>query len=197
MTDNEMVEKYTEVSVNEYKDSLVDIDDIDILREAIAEAYLTGLKIGRQEKWHDLKKSPQDLPKEKQEVLVFFTLPDKSKNDVMIAEFENNDFNFVDLEDVIAWCEIPKYPVEFDYSEWHYIKDGVLPNTEFGRVDVTVAYINAYENPCKMDCCFDGTDFIYWNDRKPIGWKKVDIFGKIYAWKYQEKLPEPPKESEK
>ena len=82
-------------------------------------------------------------------------------------------------------------------EKWHYIKDGVLPNTEFGRVDVTVAYINAYENPCKMDCCFDGTDFIYWDDRKPIGWKKVDIFGKIYAWKYQEKLPEPPKESEK
>lgn len=70
MTDNEMVEKYTEVSVNEYKDSLVDIDDIDILREAIAEAYLTGLKIGRQEKWHDVKKNPQDLPKENQEVLV-------------------------------------------------------------------------------------------------------------------------------
>lgn len=65
MTDNEMVEKYTEVSVNEYKDSLVDIDDIDILREAIAEAYLTGLKTGRQEKWHDLKKNPQDLPKKK------------------------------------------------------------------------------------------------------------------------------------
>ena len=82
-------------------------------------------------------------------------------------------------------------------EKWHYIKDGVLPNTEFGRVDVTVAYINAYENPCKMDCCFDGTDFIYWDDRKPIGWKKVDIFGKIYAWKYQEKLPELPKESEK
>ena len=44
MTDNEMVEKYTEVSVNEYKDSLVDIDDIDILKEAIAEAYFAGLK---------------------------------------------------------------------------------------------------------------------------------------------------------
>ena len=44
MTDNEMAEKYTEVSVNEYKDSLVDIDDIDILKEAIAEAYFAGLK---------------------------------------------------------------------------------------------------------------------------------------------------------
>ena len=82
-------------------------------------------------------------------------------------------------------------------EKWNYIKDGELPNTDFGRAHVTIAYINAYGNPCKMDCCFDGTDFIYWDDRKPIGWKKVDIFGKIYAWKYQEKLPEPPKESEK
>lgn len=196
MTDNEMAEKYIEISVDEYKDSLVDIDDIGVLKEAILEAYLAGFDAAKQEKIHDLRKNPKDLPEENQEVLVLFTLPDKSKNDIMIAEFENNDFNFVDLEDVIAWCEIPKYPAEFDYSEWHYIKDGVLPNTKFGRVDVTVAYINAYENPCKMDCCFDGTDFIYWDDRKPIGWKKVDIFGKIYAWKYQEKLPEPPKENE-
>ena len=81
-------------------------------------------------------------------------------------------------------------------EKWHYIKDEDLPNVKFGRVDVTVAYINAYGNPCKMDCCFDGTNFIYWDDRKPIGWKKVDIFGKIYAWKYPEKLPEPPKENE-
>ena len=81
-------------------------------------------------------------------------------------------------------------------EKWHYIKDGDLPNVKFGRVDVTVAYINAYENPCKMDCCFNGSNFVYWDDRKPIGWKKVDIFGKIYAWKYPEKLPEPPKENE-
>lgn len=81
-------------------------------------------------------------------------------------------------------------------NEWHYIKNGDLPNTEFSRVDVTVAYINAYKNPCKKDCCFDGNNFIYWDDRKPIGWKNVDIFGKIYAWKYPEKLPEPPKDGE-
>ena len=77
-------------------------------------------------------------------------------------------------------------------EKWHYIKDGELPNTDFGRAHVTIAYINAYGNPCKMDCCFDGTDFIYWDNK----WKNVDIFGKIYAWKYQEKLPEPPKENE-
>ena len=47
-----------------------------------------------------------DLLKECQEVLVLFILPDKSKNDVMIAKFENNDFDFVDLDAVIAWKEI-------------------------------------------------------------------------------------------
>ena len=72
-------------------------------------AYLAGLKAGRQEKYHYLKENPNDLPAENQEVLVYFTLPDKSKNDVMMAQFENNDFNFVDLQDVIAWCEIPSF----------------------------------------------------------------------------------------
>jgi len=87
---------------------------------------------------------------------------------------------------------------EFGYNkanEWHYVKDGDLPNTELGIADVTVAYINAYGNLCRRDCCFDGTNFIYWVDRKPVGWEKVDILGKIYAWKHLEKLPELPKES--
>ena len=47
-----------------------------------------------------------DLPKEGQKVLILFTLPDKSKNDIMIAKFENNDFNLVDLDAVITWKEI-------------------------------------------------------------------------------------------
>ena len=106
MTDEERAEEYTEISVNEYKDSLVDIDDIDVLEEAISEAYLAGFDAAKQEKIHDLRKNPKDLPEENQEVLVLFTLPDKSKNDIMIAQFENNDFNFVDLEDVIAWKEL-------------------------------------------------------------------------------------------
>ena len=77
--------------------------------EAVKEGFLAGLKAGRQEKIHNLKKNSKDLPKENQEVLVLFTLPDKSRNDITLAEFENNDFNFVDLRDVIAWCEIPTF----------------------------------------------------------------------------------------
>lgn len=188
MTDKELAEEYTKASVNEYKDSLVDIDDIDILKEAIAEAYIAGLKAGRKEKWHDLRKNPKDLPNGYRAVL--------NQDGKTTIYDPSRGFLGLDGAGVIAWCEIPKYPMVHGKgnNDWHYIKDGVLPNVKFGRVDVTVAYINAYENPCKMDCCFNGSNFVYWDDRN--GWKKVDIFGKIYAWKYQEELPEPPKESE-
>ena len=77
--------------------------------EAAKEAFLAGLEAARKEKYHNLRKNPKDLPAENQEVLVLFTLPDKSRNDITLAEFENNDFNFVDLQDVIAWCEIPTF----------------------------------------------------------------------------------------
>lgn len=76
------------------------------LNTTFKDGFLAGFEADRQEKIHDLRKNPKDLPEENQEVLVLFTLPDKSKNDIMIAEFENNDFNFVDLQDVIAWKEL-------------------------------------------------------------------------------------------
>ena len=187
MTDNEMAEEYEEkakcVEVNDDGKKLYDSIDI-------KQAFLTGLKTGRKEKWHDLRKKPNDLPKGYGSVL-------NQEGKTTIYD-PNVGFLGLDGVGVIAWCEIPKYPIVHSKgnNDWHYIKDGVLPNVKFGRVDVTVAYINAYENPCKMDCCFNGSNFVYWDDKKPIGWKKVDIFGKIYAWKYQEKLPEPPKENE-
>ena len=76
------------------------------LNTTFKDGFLAGFQAAKQEKIHDLRKNPKDLPEENQEVLVLFTLPDKSKNDIMIAQFENNDFNFVDLEDVIAWKEL-------------------------------------------------------------------------------------------
>lgn len=191
MTDKELAEEYEEkidyIQVND--DGKKVYDSIDI-----QQAYIAGLQIGRQEKWHDLRKNPNDLPED-------CAINQDGKRvlyDHINKVWRNDDADEYICDDPIAWCEIPKYPIVHskENNEWHYIKDGVLPNVKFGRVDVTVAYVNAYENPYKMDCCFDGTDFIYWDDRKPIGWKKVDIFGKIYAWKYQEKLPEPPEENE-
>lgn len=187
MTDKELVEEYEEI-VERYLDERY-LKNMGV-RKPCKEAFLAGLKTGRKEKWHNLRNNPKDLPNGYRAVL----------NQDGKTTIYDPSRGFLGLEGagVIAWCEIPKYPMVHGKgnNDWHYIKDGVLPNVKFGRVDVTVAYINAYENPCKMDCCFNGSNFVYWNDRKPIGWKKVDIFGKIYAWKYPEKLPEPPKESE-
>lgn len=108
MKDNEMVEKYTEVSVNEYKDSLVDIDDIDILREAIAEAYLTGLKAGRP-KWH--KVADNDYPPCEKGNCTINVLTDCGD-----IAYYNYDLECwvaepasVEIDSPVAWCEIPKY----------------------------------------------------------------------------------------
>lgn len=124
--------------------------------------------------------------------------PELNIDDEGYTQFQIHDFMNIFGERLFMGATLPcetncKVQVKDD---WHYIKDGDLPKTEFSRVDVTIAYLNAYQNPCTKDCCFDGTNFIYWDDRKPVGWKKVDIFGKIYAWKYPEKLPELPKEIE-
>lgn len=72
-------------------------------------AFQKGAELGycKANKLHFIKDG--DLPKENQEVLVYFTLPDKSKNSTIIARFKDNDFDFVDLQDVIAWCELPTF----------------------------------------------------------------------------------------
>ena len=105
MTDEKLAEEYARENKRIIKCSCHNYDS----EKDLEEAYLAGLKGARKEMWHDLRENPNDLPEENQEVLVLFTLPDKSKNDVITAQFENNDFNFVDLQDVIAWCEIPTF----------------------------------------------------------------------------------------
>ena len=105
MTDNEMAEKYTEVSVNEYKDSLVDIDDIDVLKEAIAEAYFAGLKAARQEMWHDLRKNPNDLPED----CVINQDGKRVLYDYTKKVWRNDDADEYICDDPIAWCEIPVF----------------------------------------------------------------------------------------
>ena len=103
--DDKLAEEYANTVKCEWENDTYYVD----CRDEVEEAFLAGLKAARQEKWHDLRKNPKDLPAENQEVLIYFTLPDKSRNDITLAEFENNDFNFVDLQDVIAWCEIPTF----------------------------------------------------------------------------------------
>lgn len=83
------------------------------------EAFIAGLKAGKgmnvPTKWHDLRKDPNDVPKENVTVLLltevepvtarydneyeaFFRLSDKLNYCVFIAPMS-----------YIAWCEIPKF----------------------------------------------------------------------------------------
>lgn len=74
---------------------------------------------------------------------------------------------------------------------WHYVKNELpigKPYQNGTKAFVTVAYINNYNVPRKLDC-------YYWNNKflcdSTYGYKKVeDIYGKVYAWKYEDKLPE-------
>ncbi len=83
---------------------------------------------------------------------------------------------------------------EYGYNkanEWHYIKNELpigKPYQNGTKAFVTVAYINNYNVPRKLDC-------YYWNNEflcdSTYGYKKVeDVYGKVYAWKYEDKLPE-------
>ena len=103
MTDEEKAEKYADYFWGASPSAL----------RAIKQAYLAGLKVGREEKLHDLRKDPHDLPKDNNKKLCFHR---KGK---IIARYDGeyncwamsfNDFEtIIPLSVIIAWCEIPKF----------------------------------------------------------------------------------------
>ena len=82
------------------------------VKNALEETFLAGLKAGRP-KWHNLKKDPNDLPKESNEYLVHKIDGYGSKSRELIQYNSIKRFWCVDCQnEVIAWCEIPKYTEE-------------------------------------------------------------------------------------
>ena len=102
MTDEEMAEEWLDERY---------LKDMGV-RKPCKQAYFAGLKAGRP-KWH--KVADGDLPKnsdDKKLYLVYW-----GENDYGVAQFNNSrwwslDSGWYDAEDVIAWCEIPKYTEE-------------------------------------------------------------------------------------
>lgn len=97
----------------EYVKSVIDVNAFDwkIVRE-ICLAYLTGLKAGKP-KWH--KVADGDLPDTERKVLVFmwdsYYLGYYKQYDGEDSSWHFEDFD-EESEQVIAWCEIPKYTEE-------------------------------------------------------------------------------------
>lgn len=111
MTDEEMAEKYKESK--RHKCFRADIGKIQIEYEAylnnLKEAYLAGLEADRP-KWHDLRKDPNDLPKNRHNVWITYINAYYQKETTEASfRYKYWVINGHRTEcDVIAWCEIPK-----------------------------------------------------------------------------------------
>ena len=79
--------------------------------EAAKEGFLAGLKIGREIKWHDLKKDSSDLPEP------YATVLDEDGNKITYQGGGEwtfySDYYGMDIEAIrpVAWCEIPTFKV--------------------------------------------------------------------------------------
>lgn len=114
MTDEELTEEYAEgicktCTVHTCRHNILKTCAI---KESIKQAYLAGVKAGRPQ-WHDLRKDPNDLPKDNDEKLCFY---EKGK---VVARYDSeyscwetyfNNFETVIASSVIiAWCELPQF----------------------------------------------------------------------------------------
>ena len=103
MTDEEMAEEYAKPLDVKYGGSFVRTT------EEVKQAFLAGLKAGRPQ-WHDLRKDKNDLPKDTVSVLISRGTPRTSR-----ARYNGKWYGYYDddeIEDVIAWCEIPTFDKE-------------------------------------------------------------------------------------
>lgn len=115
MTDKEMAEEYVHNHVHyevvkrengtEYAKEVSSV--------TIKQAYSDGLKDGRP-KWHDLRKDPNDLPKRDERFNTKVNVPVfSSKGNFVVYYFEAKEwYRNGQKEEVIAWCEIPKFEEE-------------------------------------------------------------------------------------
>ena len=77
--------------------------------EIAKKSFLAGLKVGRETKWHDLKKDPSDLPEP------YATVLDEDGNRITHQGGGKwtfySDYYGMDIDAIspIAWCEIPKF----------------------------------------------------------------------------------------
>lgn len=86
----------------------------EMLKRLIKGGYVKSGIYEKKEKviWHDLRKNPNDLPKENKLYLVF-GYTNKREMFYELDVFEPTEEEFLGCgENVTAWCEIPKFEVE-------------------------------------------------------------------------------------
>ena len=130
MTDEERAEEYRK----SLKQRLIDKDEFERLEmfdENVEEAYLAGLKIGREiereymknnaftsmkeqelfpfGKWHDLRKNPKDLPEPHSTVLDEAFDKITYRGGDMWTVYSEYYEKGIDSEPPKDWCELPKF----------------------------------------------------------------------------------------
>ena len=109
MKDEEMAEKYLKEKLEERKDKFV-FELPEVYITDVKQAFLAGLKAGRLQ-WHDLRKDPNDLPKDKEHVWCDY-------GDGYGKGFYDKDDGGWWIEGhmycsiIDAWCEIPTFDKE-------------------------------------------------------------------------------------
>ena len=106
MTDEEMAEEYT--AKNGFGSDCNNLTSYDANKE-IEQAFLAGLKAGRPV-WHDLRKDPNDLPKEKCFAIVFSKRG--SIQTYTLLKITKEGMKDCKTVGAIAWCEIPTFDKE-------------------------------------------------------------------------------------
>ena len=112
MTDEEMAEQFADnISGLEFTCSLLSAKDKShAYRLGRYDGFLAGLKAGRPQ-WHDLRKDPTDLPKNKREVWCDYG------NGCGKGFYHKDDCGWwieghMFCSYIIAWCEIPTFDKE-------------------------------------------------------------------------------------
>ena len=107
MTEEELAEKYIKENNLEWE---LECHRTDPLIEEICQAFLAGLKAGRPQ-WHDLRKDPDDLPKNRRNVWITY-INGYNQRETTEASFRYKYWVISGHKtgcEVIAWCEIPKF----------------------------------------------------------------------------------------
>lgn len=75
-------------------------------------AFLDGLAEGRKEKWHDLRKDPNDLPRLESNMYSWSITVANQLGEACHYSYSKACWEtpfFTEIEGVIAWCELPKF----------------------------------------------------------------------------------------
>lgn len=99
--DEKLAEEYANTVKCEWENDTYYVD----CRDKIEEAFIAGLKAARQEKWHDLRENPDDLPED----CVINQDGKRVLYDRINKVWRNDDADEYICDDPIVWCEIPTF----------------------------------------------------------------------------------------